>query len=55
MNKKIRIPFTISDLQDLEGGESFDWTFPLIVDGKETGEWIDVELVQEEFEEEEEM
>ncbi len=26
-NKKIRIPLSDNDLQDLQGGETFDWTF----------------------------
>lgn len=50
MNKKIIIPISESDLQEMMSGESFEWTFPAIVDGKETEEWIDVELVLEEME-----
>ena len=49
MNKKIIIPFTENDLQEMMSGEEFSWTFPLIVDGKETGESIDVELIHEEI------
>lgn len=47
--KSIRIPVSCSDAQELEGGESFNWTFPVIG----SDEWIDVELVGEEFEDEE--
>jgi hypothetical protein len=53
MNKKIIIPFTESDLQEMMRGEEFNWTFPVIVDGKMTDEEIDVELVLEEIEDEE--
>jgi hypothetical protein len=41
--KSIRIPVSCSDAQELEGGESFNWTFPVI--GGDIDEWIDVELV----------
>lgn len=37
-NKKIKIPFTEEDLQDLLNGETFNWTF----DG------VDVKLYKEE-------
>jgi len=50
MNKKIIVPITENDLQEMMSGEQYNWTFPLIVDGKETEEWIDVELVLEEME-----
>lgn len=55
VNKKrsIRIPVSGSDAQEIEGGESFNWTFPVI--GSDIEEWIDVELVGEEFEDEEEI
>lgn len=43
MKQKIRIPLTNEDLEDLQQGETFDWTF----DG------IDVHLVNEEYEDEE--
>lgn len=48
---KIRIPFTINDLQELESGESFDWSFQLIIDGVESEDWVEVELVQEDDDE----
>jgi hypothetical protein len=53
MKRSIRIPVSCSDAQELEGGESFNWTFPVI--GFENDEWIDVELVGEEFEDDEEL
>lgn len=53
MSKKIIVPITESDLQEMMSGEEFSWTFPVIVDGKETDEWIDVELVLGETEDEE--
>lgn len=46
MDKKIIIKLSENDLQELQSGESFDWSFPLIVDGKETDEWINVVLEQ---------
>ena len=37
-NKRIVIPISESDAQDLQNGEEFNWTFP--VEGSD--EWIDV-------------
>ena len=48
---KIRIPFTENDIQELQSGEEFNWSFPLIVDGVETEDWVEIEIVQEEYEE----
>ena len=38
-NQKLVIPFTESDLQDLQAGETFDWTFTT-----DKGESIDIHL-----------
>jgi len=46
MNKKIRIPFSDSDLEDLMAGETFDWHFPT-----EDGQVIDVHLFKGDEEE----
>lgn len=43
-NQKLRIPFSQSDLEELLAGETFNWTFET-----DKGESIDIELVQEEF------
>lgn len=49
-NKSIRIPVTDSDLDDLRDGGRFDWSFP--VEDSLEGEWIDVELVNNNEEQE---
>ena len=43
-NQKINIPFSEEDLQDLQQGKEFNWTFET-----EKGELIDVHLYNEEF------
>lgn len=44
-NKRIIIPFTENDIEDLRSGVEFEWTFP--VEGK-PDEWVDVLIKQEE-------
>lgn len=47
----IKIPVTESDIQDLQAGESFDWTFETNEDPTIS---INVQLVPEEYEDEDE-
>jgi hypothetical protein len=49
-NKSIRIPVTDNDIEELRDGGSFNWTFP--VEDSIEGEWIDVELVNDNEEQE---
>lgn len=52
-NLKIKIPLTDDDLQELQIGETKNWTFP--VEGSANREWVEVELTNSnEIEEEEE-
>lgn len=41
-NQKIIVPMSENDIQELQSGEEFDWTFPT-----ENGEEIDVHVRQE--------
>ncbi len=46
-NKRIKIPLSQSDIDDLQSGRDieFNWSFP--VEGSKTNEWIDVLLFNE--------
>ena len=44
----IKVPFTENDLQELQSGESFNWTFP---DAKNPNILINVELIQQDDDE----
>lgn len=47
-NKKIKIPFSDSDIEELREGQTLNWSFP--VEGSASSEWIDVEIKNEEEE-----
>lgn len=42
-NQKLTIPFSQSDIEELHGGEEFNWTFTT-----DRGEEIDIHIKQEE-------